>query len=67
MPAGVNESRTICENTPKNNAKTISTCEKSPFGKMNKLRKNNGRKIIKRFLFKNKKLTRAIKMPNIRY
>ena len=67
IPEGVHESRTIWENTPKNNAKAISIYEKSAFGIMNKLRKNTKRKIIRSFLFKNKKLMRAVNITINQY
>ena len=60
------ESKTECENNPKNTAKTISTYVALRFGNTNKLMKNNGRKIINKFLFKNKKLRRAIKTAKIK-
>ena len=62
IPAGVNESRTMCENNPKNKLITISMYETSNVGKINRLMKNNGRKTIRIFLFKNRKLKRAIRI-----
>lgn len=66
IPAGVNESKTIWENKPKNKAKTISIYETFRFGIKNRLMKNTGINSISNFLFKNKKLKRAIKMASNR-
>jgi hypothetical protein len=62
IPAGVNESKTIWEKRPKNKLKTISIYEISITGMTNNAMKNNGRKIISSFLFKKRKLKRAIRM-----
>ena len=59
IPEGVKESRIICENKPKNKAATISIYEISQAGNTNIEMKNNGIKIIKTFLLKNKKLKRT--------
>lgn len=61
IPAGVNESMTTCENNPKNNARTISMYVILILLMKNKLTKNKGRNTISNFLFKNKKLKRAIR------
>ena len=62
IPAGVNESRIIWDNNPKNRLKIISMYETSNVGRTNRLMKNNGRKTIRTFLFKNRKLKRAIRI-----
>ena len=67
IPAGVNESRTIWENMPKNKLKTISIYEISIAGRMKRPMKNNGIKTMSNFLFRNRKLKRAIRMAIIRY
>ena len=51
------------ENKPKNKPATNSINVKSIFGKTTKLIKNTGMNINNNFLFKNRKLKSAIKIP----